>query len=241
MSIKVYLAPQGGVDALKADVAAISNPKSSSYRKFLSAAQFHARYDASDAAVNSIERWLRSDDVRVTGVEANHRYVSAQGSVASLQRAFGVTINTYQHNGQTVQANSTPATVPVAVSGYVSAIAGLDTTPVTMKHTDVAPPPAGFRNARPCSIYYGQIKAKYQADYTTPLPKFQGKTLPYAACGYTGPQYRAAYEGATALTGKGVTVAITDAYASPTIAATPTPTPSAHGDGSYVAGPVDAR
>ena len=56
MSIKVYLAPQGGVDALKADVAAISDPKSSSYRKFLSAAQFHARYDASDAAVNSIER-----------------------------------------------------------------------------------------------------------------------------------------------------------------------------------------
>ena len=37
-----------------------------------------------------------------------------------------------------------------------------------------------FGNARPCSIYYGQIAAKYQADFKTPLPKFQGQTLPYA-------------------------------------------------------------
>ena len=47
-----------------------------------------------------------------------------------------------------------------------------------------------------------------------PLPKFQGQTLSYAPCGYTGPQFRAAYEnGLRAWTGKGATVAITDAYA----------------------------
>ena len=238
MSIKVYLAPQGGVDALKADVAAISDPKSSSYRKFLSAAQFHARYDASDAAVHSVSTWLRSNNVMVTGVDANHRYVSAQGSVASLQRAFGVTINTYRHNGQTVQANTTPATVPATVSGYVSAIGGLDTTPVKMQHNDALPPPAaGFRNARPCSIYYGQIQASKQADYKTPLPKFKGSTLPYAVCGYTGPQFRQAYENSTSdLSGKGVTVAITDAYNSPTIKKDANTYAERHGDGSYVSG-----
>ncbi len=111
---------------------------------------------------------------------------------------------------------------------------GLDTTPHKVTHT--APPPAGFRNARPCSAYYGQVSANYQADGKTPLPKFKAKTLPYAACGYTGTQFRAAYEGNSALDGSGVTVAITDAYASPTIAEDANTYAQAHGDGAYRTG-----
>ena len=46
------------------------------------------------------------------------------------------------------------------------------------------PPPAGFRNAKPCSTWYGQVRAKYQADYKTPLPKFEERYRTYAPCGY---------------------------------------------------------
>ncbi len=56
-------------------------------------------------------------------------------------------------------------------------------------------------------------------------------------CGYTGPQFRAAYEGSDPdLTGKGVTVAITDAYNAPTIKKDANTYAERHGDGSYVAG-----
>ena len=51
----------------------------------------------------------------------------------------------------------------------------------------------------------------------TALPKYKGKTLPYAVCGYTPPQLRSAYGVANAGTGKGATVGIIDAYAAPTI------------------------
>ena len=61
-------------------------------------------------------------------------------------------------------------------------------------------------------------RRRTKADFKTPLPKFKGTTLPYAVCGYTGPQFRAAYSRAPPLDGTGVTVAITDAYAAPTIA-----------------------
>ena len=62
--------------------------------------------------------------------------------------------------------------------------------------------------------HYGQVKAATQADFKTPLPKFQGETLPYASCGYTGPQLRAAYEGdSEPRPARASTVAITDAYA----------------------------
>ena len=51
----------------------------------------------------------------------------------------------------------------------------------------------------------------------TTVPQFNGHTLPYAPCGYTGSQFRSAYEGTTALNGSGITVAITDAYDASTL------------------------
>src|SRR5690242_8729678 len=67
VSLRVYLAPNGGLDALKTAVANVSDPKSSSYRKFLSAAQYHATYDASGATVASVSSWLKDNGLKVTG------------------------------------------------------------------------------------------------------------------------------------------------------------------------------
>jgi subtilase family serine protease len=77
--------------------------------------------------------------------------------------------------------------------------------------------PAGFRVGTPCSAYYGQKPA-------TTLPPFGGgfpDPLPYAVCGYKPAQLQGAYNLTSAiangLDGSGVTVAITDAYVSPTL------------------------
>jgi subtilase family serine protease len=236
---RVYLAPQGGLDALKAAVAEVSDPASPGYRHFLSAAQYHKRYDATTGAVSQVRDFLRGYHLSVTSVEAHHRYLAVRGSNAAVERAFGVSMKRYRHRGRVVQTNTTAVTVPAGIAGLVTTVKGLDTTPHRIAHhhtRPAAPPGAGFRNARPCSRYYGQVKATYQADYRTPLPKLDGETLPYAPCGYTGPQYRAAYEGNSALDGSGVTVAITDAYASPTIVGDSSRYATRHGDGSYAPG-----
>lgn len=231
VSLRVYLAPNGGLDALKAAVASVSDPKSSNYRKFMSAAQYHKAYDPSATTVSAVSSWLRDSGLKVTGVEASRRYVSVSGSVAAAEKAFGASIDRYTHNGQSVQANSSTLTVPASLGTSVLTVTGVDTTPHMVKHatTQAAPPPDGFRNGRPCSITYGQLAASN-------LPKFQGNTLPYAVCGYTGPQYRAAYEGNSSLDGSGVTVAITDAYAAPTIVGDVNKYAGRHGDGSYAPG-----
>jgi subtilase family serine protease len=231
VSLRVYLAPNGGLDALKAAVASVSDPKSSKYRTFLSAAQYHATYDATSATVATVSSWLKSNGLKVTGVEASHRYLTVSGTVANAEKAFGASIDRYSHNGQSVQANSAPLTVPASLGTSVLTVTGVDTTPHVVQHasTPQAAPPGGFRNARPCSITYGQLAA-------SSLPKFKGSTLPYAVCGYTGPQYRSAYEGNSALDGSGVTVAITDAYAAPTIVGDSNKYAVRHGDGSYATG-----
>jgi subtilase family serine protease len=235
-TFRVYLAPRGGTDALKAAVAKVSDPSSAGYRHFLSASQFHKTYDATDAAVSTVRGWLKDNSLSVTSVEAHHRYLAVTGTNAAVQRAFGVSMKRFRHRGQVVQANTSAVLVPDAIAPLVSTVSGLDTTPGIVTHN--APPPAGFRNARPCSRYYGQLKATYQADFKTPLPKFKGKTLPFAVCGYTGPQFRAAYEGANpdGLSGAGVTVAVIDAYAAPTIAKDAQTYAARHGDAGYAAG-----
>ncbi|HEY7077927.1 MAG TPA: S53 family peptidase, partial [Solirubrobacteraceae bacterium] len=214
LSLRIYLAPNGGEAALKAAVAAVSDPASSSYRHFLTPAQFRARYAPTSGAVASVSSWLKANGLTVTGVEHARRYLLVRGSAAAVEQAFSVKLHQFRKRGETFRAPTGNATVPAAVAGQVIGVAGLSTETHVMK--PAAFPPA-FVNARPCSQYYGQVAAKYQADFKTPLPEFNGKVLPYAPCGYTPIQFRAAYEGDTALTGAGQTVAITDAYAAPTI------------------------
>jgi subtilase family serine protease len=242
VQLRVYLTPNGGLDALKSAAQAVSTPSSPAYRHFLSSAAYDARFAPRSSAVDGVSSWLRSSGLKVTGVESHNRYVNVTGSVAAAQQAFGVSMQRYQHDGQSVTAPSSVASVPTNVAGSVLAVDGLDSTVRQVTHTAKpdAPPPAGFNNARPCSLSYGQVQAKYQADFHTPLPKYNGKVLPYAPCGYTGPQFRAAYEGDTDLDGTGVTVAITDAYNSGTIVKDVKTYAANHGDAGYAAGQYTA-
>jgi len=237
MHLRVYLAPRGGLADLKAAATAVSTPGSATYRHFITPSAYQKLYAPTDATISSVKSWLKASGLSVTGVEGARRYISVRGSVAAAQKAFGVSLQRYQHDGQSVTAPSTAASAPATIARSVLSVSGLDTTVHKVQHAGKsAPPPAGFANAHPCSLSYGQVQAKFQADFHTPLPTFKGKVLPYAPCGYTGPQFRAAYEGDTDLDGTGVTVAITDAYAAPTIASDASRYAANHGDASYASG-----
>lgn len=71
--------------------------------------------------------------------------------------------------------------------------------------------PTGPLIPTPCSTYYGQLT-------DTTDPAYDGVHEPYAVCGYSASQLRSAY-GATGHEGHGATVAIVDAYGSPTMLA----------------------
>jgi len=228
---RVYLTPRGGLAAVAKQAVAVSTKGSSQYRHFLTPAQYFAKFGTTSATVAQVSNWLTSSGLKVTRVEAHNRYVVVRGSVRAAEKAFGTTINRYTHNGQTVQAPAGVLTAPKSVASSVLAVSGIDSTKFAMRPQTrkPAPPSDGFRNARPCSTYYGQKLA-------TTVPQFNGHTLPYAPCGYKGSQFRSAYEGNTSLDGTGVTVAITDAYASPTIASDAATYAANNGDAAYKPG-----
>jgi subtilase family serine protease len=229
VSARVYLAGRDPA-GLAAYATAVSDPASRLYRRFLTARQEQQRFGPTQAQVSAVTTWLRASGLRVTAV--TRHYVAVTGSLAAAQGAFAVRLGSYRAPGGAVaMAPEAEVSVPDAVRSAVLTVTGLDTAPA-IAHPAVAVPqtavsqtavsqtavpqtslPAAFYVARPCSAYYGQRLASTK-------PVAYGKHVPWAVCGYTPKQLRSAYGLAGSRTaGQGVTVAVVDAYASPTMPA----------------------
>ena len=236
VSVRVILAPRGGVAALASAVLATTTPRSPSYRHFLTPAQFRARYEPTDAAVSAVRGWLQRSGMHVAKVSRFRRSIAASGNVASAEHAFGTTLAVYRRARHLVRAPRQDVRVPAGVSRYVWGEAGLDTTPV-YEHAALTPPPRGEVDAGPCSRYYGRRRARFKANRRTRLPSFHGAFRSYHVCGYTPIQLRRAYHvGSTGLTGNGQTIGIVDAYADQTIAADANRYAHLHGDPGFASG-----
>jgi len=223
VSARVYLAGRNAA-GLAEYAKAVSDPASASYGKYLSAKQSQQRFGATKAQVAAVKSWLKSAGLKVTGT--TQHYVTVTGDVAAAEKAFGTQLHNYAKGSKTYRAPSKTASAPDSLHGAVLTVTGLDNAPHKATHSDQLPGPgAAFKNSGPFSSYYG-------SNIASTLPDAYGTKIPYAVKGYTGKQLRAAY-GAGSYTGKGVRVAITDAFASPTIAFDAQTYAKKHGDAAW--------
>ncbi|HEY2701259.1 MAG TPA: S53 family peptidase [Pseudonocardiaceae bacterium] len=239
VSFRVYLNTPNE-SAAEAYAASVSNPNSEQYKQYLTPAQVKAQFAPSDTTVSSIRNWLTSAGFSIGDVPSNNLYVQATGNAAQINKAFSTQLGEYQVGSTTLRSTSGNVSVPSNLAPSVLGVLGLDqsksvavpnhttgnatndaisnTTKVisnaTANKPAVVAPPAGFRNAQPCGAYYGQ-----KTDTTDPA--YNGQQLPYAPCGYNPSQLRSADGIAGAVSagvdGHGQTVAIVDAFGSPTL------------------------
>ena len=215
IGFRVYLT-WNNPSAVEALAEAVSDPASSSYRRYLTPEQFRQRFAPSQAQVNAVQSWLRSQGFTVEYTPLNNHYVSAEGTVVQAAAAFATSFGMYSIQGLTLRSPSSDVSIPNSLAGIVSGVIGLDDSAqfVHTNHTTGdAPPPPAFVSAQPCSVYWGEKQA---VGFTNP---YGSGTLPYAPCGYTPQQIKGAYglSSTNGIDGSGRTVAIIDAYASPTI------------------------
>lgn len=248
LDLRVYLA---GRDAqgLAAYAQAVSDPQSSAYGRYLTAAQIQSRFGPSAGQVSSVETWLTSAGLSIASV--TDHYLEVRGTVAAAGAAFGTSFHQYAVGKSTQRAPSSDAKIPAGVGAAVLGVIGLSSTSTSDKpdnvsdattaatvtsptSTSVSTPTSTsssstvpYLTALPCSTYHGQLTA-------TDLPTAYGSTVPWAVCGYTASQVRSAYGVAsTGLTGKGVTVAVVDAYGLPTMLADANENSVRHGDKAF--------
>jgi subtilase family serine protease len=245
IDIKLYL-PLRDADAAAAQVRDVTDPSSADYGKYVSPADFRSRYAPTAEDVGAVSKFLTDAGLKVGAIPDNHHSVSASGTLAQVEQAFGVDVHEYAYRGRVLRAPTGQLSIPAALAGKVVAVSGVDQSGTLIRPTSVgarhdgptlpapdapvtqpaepprtlskskptAPPPPAFVNAPPCSAYYGEKVA-------TTLPPAYGQKQPYAPCGYVPAQFQGAYGVDQAvqkgIDGRGVTVAITDAYAAPTI------------------------
>lgn len=215
--VLLKLRDQAGADALAQQV---SDPSSASYGKWLSSSEFRSRFAPAKAEVDAVKSWLSSQGLAVDKSLKSGLLLEAHGSAAKVEKAFSTKMENYRYQGHEVHANATDlslaATTPSAVVGALGGVVGLDQGSTLKAPADDLPgPPDGARyGVQPCSSYFGEKPASDQ-------PKINGKTAPYAVCGYGPKQLQSAYGLSSqikkGIDGKGITVAVTDAYAAPTI------------------------
>jgi subtilase family serine protease len=215
---------------LQAFVKAVSTPGSAQFHHYLSDAAWNARYAPSAAESAKARSWLRSEGFTVGALPKDRLFLPATGTAADVERAFDVTLGYYTVNGHTVRLANGGLSIPSSLAGVVTGAVGVNediaTTGLAVqpavtkaaKPNQEPPPPAGFRNPPVCSSYWGQKidtadSGSLYAPYNHPLP--------YDICGYVPSQLRGGYDISSAVSsgddGQGVTLAIVDAYDSPTL------------------------
>ena len=202
-----------------ATLQAISDPASARYGQWLSNADFDARYAPASASVAAVQSWLRSEGFQVTTTLPSGMYVEASGSVARCESIFGTSLHNYSYLGKTVRANATqlslPASTPAAVTSVISGVVGIDQGSTLKQPADTEPGP-------PLAPGTGCSRARRttarRAPPTSRPPTASHSRTPLRVRASAAPvglrRERAAQRG---VNGRGITVAITDAYAAPTI------------------------
>ena len=215
VNARVYLAGQNPT-GLSSYATAVSTPSNPLYGSYLNSAQVQTDFGPTASQIAAVESWLTTAGLTVTEVQPEvGGYVAVTGSLAAASDAFGVSFANFKGPENRIdRAPEQAASAPSSVAGAVLAVTGLDTARHTMKHYEALPPPeANYWVAPPTSGYYGEKFARSE-------PPAYGGHQPWTNGGYTPRQIRGA-DGVSAsgMTGAGQTVAVVDAYASPTMLA----------------------
>jgi subtilase family serine protease len=231
--------PEGAVELGRA----VAEPGNASYRKFLTAAQWERRFSPAQASVAAIIAWLGSEGVDVESVTPDRMTVQASAPASTVEKVFDTSLAEYSSRGHKLRLASGALSVPKRIAGLITAVSGVDqrvlrpaglgravregSTTETSEGSPVAEalavpatksiaPPKWPLTPEPCSSYWGE-----KLDTVAPRFGLYRKSLPWGTCGYVPSQLQSAYDLsgpiATGDDGAGVTVAITDAYASPTL------------------------
>ena len=174
LDIVLPVRDQAGLDKFVADV---SDPSSANYRHFLTPQEFTARFGPTAADYDAVLQMARSNGLTVTGGSRDGMDVQVRGSVAAVETAFHVRMQSYKHPKENrnffspdqepttdlafrlwhvsgLDNYSTPHPLVVSKSQYAAAM-GADANKVVSHATTGSGPSASFLGSDMRAAYYG--------------------------------------------------------------------------------------
>jgi subtilase family serine protease len=102
------------------------NPHAPQYHRWLTPAEFGARFGAADADIQRITEWLSSKGFAVESVAHGKNSVQFSGAASQVEEAFHTELHYYRANGRQFLANSTDIALPEQIARVVSGVASLN-------------------------------------------------------------------------------------------------------------------
>lgn len=93
----VIVLPLRNQTALDQALKDLYDPASPSYRHFLTVDQFTQQFGPTQADYDAVIQFAQENGLAVTGTSRNRLNIEVSGSVASVDKAFNVKLNIYQH------------------------------------------------------------------------------------------------------------------------------------------------
>ena len=94
LDVVLALRDPGGLDSFLED---LYNPASPFYRKFVTVQEFTDRFGPTQADYDAVLQFAKANGFKVTGGSRDGMEVQLEGSVATVEKAFHLSMNVYQH------------------------------------------------------------------------------------------------------------------------------------------------
>jgi subtilase family serine protease len=120
--LKASPAQQSELDAL---VEAQQNPASPLYHRWLTPAEYGARFGVSAQDMSRVRAWLAGHGFTVIEIPSGNRLVLFSGTAGQVFDTFHTEIHRYRVEGISHIANSLDPQIPVALAGVVSGVVSL--------------------------------------------------------------------------------------------------------------------
>lgn len=206
VEVGLDLQDEAGAEAL---AAAVSTPGDPQYRQGLAPADWISRFAPTQPQVDDLTASMSAAGLTVTTVPKSRLFVIATGTATQMNAYFATTLHAYGSGSLTRYAAASTVSLPSAAARHVAAVdfshPVLRSQMVRASTTTIA--------ATTCSDYWRQHTVSIAKAYGT-------RTAPTALCGYSAKQIRELYGlRGSGLDGRGQTIAVIDAFGSPTITA----------------------
>jgi subtilase family serine protease len=125
----------GGADVDRF-LAALYDPQSPDYRRFLDAQAFGARFGLPLADIDAVVAWLDANHVETVFRAAQRTSLGVRARAGDVNRLFAVTLEDFvTTDGVRFHRPAGQPRLPAPMSGRVAAVVGLDTEPVVLPAT----------------------------------------------------------------------------------------------------------
>jgi kumamolisin len=105
-----------------------------SQRNYLTRDQLESRHGADPAEIAKVEAYARQCGLAVVESSAGRRNVMLSGTVSAFNKAFGVTLEQWEHAGGTYRGRTGQVQIPADLDGLIAGVFGLDNRPFARPH-----------------------------------------------------------------------------------------------------------